>query len=136
MYLQTNQLRSMSFHNLFITISTSDHMLALILKISFIKCPIKWTFFIEPSLDGSGKNQKSWFFLLGLKYTLRTSFESKKFLLKSCPELSNQILSCTNPTQKRWFFIKWTNRQNFLWNFLWKVRNYDSYHPNGTKRWW
>ena len=31
------------------------------------------------------------FFLLGLKYTLRTCFEPKKFLLKSCPELSNQV---------------------------------------------
>ena len=29
---------------------------------------LKWPFFIETSLDGSGKNQKSWFFLLGLKY--------------------------------------------------------------------
>ena len=28
----------------------------------------KWSFFIAPGLDG---NQKSWFFLLGLKYTLR-----------------------------------------------------------------
>ena len=44
-------------------------------------------------LDGSGKNQKSWFFLLGLKYTLRTCFESKKFLAKSCPEQNNEVLS-------------------------------------------
>ena len=57
------------------------------------KLLIKWPFFIETSLDGSGKNKKSWFFLLGLKYTLRTCFESKKFLSKSCPELSNQVLS-------------------------------------------
>ena len=28
-------------------------------------------------------------YLLGLKYTLRTCFESQKFLPKSCPELSN-----------------------------------------------
>ena len=42
-------------------------------------CPIKWSCFIEPGLDGSGKNQKPCFFLLGLKYTLRTCFESKKF---------------------------------------------------------
>ena len=39
------------------------------------------------------KIKKSWFFLLGLKYTLRTCFDSKKFLSKSCPELSNQVLS-------------------------------------------
>ena len=32
-------------------------------------------------------------FLLGFKYTLRTCFESKNFLPKSCPELSNQVLS-------------------------------------------
>ena len=50
---------------------------------------IKWPFFIGASLNGSGKNQKYWFFLLGLKYTLRTCFESKKLLSKSCPELSN-----------------------------------------------
>ena len=42
---------------------------------------LKWSFFIKASLDGSGKNKKSWFFLLGLKYTLRTCFESIKFLL-------------------------------------------------------
>ena len=39
------------------------------------------------------KIKKSYFFLLGLKYTLRTCFESKNFLPKSCPELSNQVLS-------------------------------------------
>ena len=31
--------------------------------------------------------------LLGFKYTLRTCFECKNFLPKSCPELSNQVLS-------------------------------------------
>ena len=41
----------------------------------------------------SGKNPKSGFFLLGLMYTSRKCFESKKFLSKSCPELSNQVLS-------------------------------------------
>ena len=39
------------------------------------------------------KIKKSGFFLLGLKYTLRTCFESKNFLPKFCSELSNQILS-------------------------------------------
>ena len=37
------------------------------------------------------KIKKSRFFLLGLKYTLRTCFKSKNILLKSCPELSNQV---------------------------------------------
>ena len=50
-------------------------------------------FLSRTGLEGSGKNTKSGFFLLGLKYTLRTCFKSKKFLLKSCPELSNQVLS-------------------------------------------
>ena len=45
------------------------------------------------STEGSGKNEKKNFFLLGFKYTLRTCFESKNFLPKSCPELSNQVLS-------------------------------------------
>ena len=52
---------------------------------------IKWSFFIETGLDRSGKNQKSWFFPWGLKYTLRTCFESKNVLSKSCPELRNQV---------------------------------------------
>ena len=30
----------------------------------------KWSFFIEPGLDGSGKNQKSWFIPNGLKVNL------------------------------------------------------------------
>ena len=42
---------------------------------------------------GSGKNKKSSFFLLGLKITLRTCFESNNFSSNSCPELSNQVLS-------------------------------------------
>ena len=42
-------------------------------------------------LEESGKNNKSGFFLLGLNYTLRTCFESKKFLSKCCPELSNSV---------------------------------------------
>ena len=41
----------------------------------------------------SGKNIFFRFFLLGLKYTLRTCFESVNFLPKSCSELSNQVLS-------------------------------------------
>ena len=44
-----------------------------------------WRIFSQPGKIGSGKNTKSLFFLLGLKYTC---FESKNFLLNSCPELS------------------------------------------------
>ena len=54
---------------------------------------LTWPYARNTGRSGSGKNKKSWFFLLGLKYTLRTCFESKKFLSKSCPELSNQVLS-------------------------------------------
>ena len=42
---------------------------------------------------GNGKNPKSAFFLLGLKYAVTTCFESKKSLPKSCSELSNQVFS-------------------------------------------
>ena len=54
---------------------------------------IKYWILSQTGTEESGKNKKSWFFLLGLKYTLRTWFESKNILLKSCPELSNQVLS-------------------------------------------
>ena len=54
---------------------------------------IKWSFFSQAGLEGSGKNPKSGFFLLGLKYTSRTCFEPKNFLSNSCPELNNQVLS-------------------------------------------
>ena len=53
----------------------------------------KWRILTQTSTEGSGKNKKFWFFLLGFKYTLRICFESKNFLPKSCPELSNQVLS-------------------------------------------
>ena len=52
---------------------------------------VKWPILSRTSTEQSGKNKKSGFFLLGLKYTLRTCFESKNFLPKSCPELSNQV---------------------------------------------
>ena len=54
---------------------------------------IKWRIGSRTSTEQSGKNEKKIFFLLGFKYTLRTCFESKNFLPKSCPELSNQVLS-------------------------------------------
>ena len=48
---------------------------------------------VYSSNEQSGKNKIFGFFLLGFKYTLRTCFESKNTLPKSCPELSNQVLS-------------------------------------------
>ena len=54
---------------------------------------VKWRILSQPTKIGSGKNRKSLFFLLGLKITLRTCFESNNFLSNSCPELSNQVLS-------------------------------------------
>ena len=54
---------------------------------------LKWRILSQTSREGSGKNIIFWFFLLGFKYTLRTCFESKNFLPKSCPELSNQVFS-------------------------------------------
>ena len=53
----------------------------------------KWRNLSQTGKIGSGKNEKYFSFLLGLKYTLRTCFESKNFSSNSCPELSNQQLS-------------------------------------------
>ena len=58
-------------------------------KIQFVK----WRILSRPGKIGTGKNTKYIFLLLGLKYTLRTCFESKNFSSNSCPELSNQVLS-------------------------------------------
>ena len=63
------------------------------LGILVVKCKLKWPILSQTSTEGSGKNKRSWFFLSGFKYTLRTCFESINFLPKSCPELSNQVLS-------------------------------------------
>ena len=52
---------------------------------------IKWRIFNQPGKIVSGRNKESLFFLLGLKITLRTCFESNNFLSNSCPELSNQV---------------------------------------------
>ena len=54
---------------------------------------LKWRILSQTGKIGSGKNTKFLFFLLGLKYTLRTCFESKNFSSNSCPELSNHVLS-------------------------------------------
>ena len=40
---------------------------------------LKWPIFRQADKIGTGKNKKSLFFLLGLKYTLRACFESKGF---------------------------------------------------------
>ena len=77
--------------------------------------PIKWPCARNTGRSGSGKNQKSWFFLLGLKYTLRTCFESKKFLSKSCPELSNQVLSFS---EGQIYLINWVRLPDNFFNFL------------------
>jgi hypothetical protein len=53
----------------------------------------KWRIFSQPGKIGTGKNARFLFFLLGLKYTLSTFFESKNVLPNPCPELSNQVLS-------------------------------------------
>ena len=53
----------------------------------------KWRILSQPTKIESGKNKKSLFFLLGLKITLRTCFESNRFSSNFCPELSNQVLS-------------------------------------------
>ena len=52
---------------------------------------LKWRIFIQAGKIGSGENTKSLLFLLDLKYTLRTCFESKKFWSSSCPELRYQV---------------------------------------------
>ena len=75
----------------------------------------KWPCARNTGRSGSGKNQKSWFFLLGLKYTLRTCFESKKFLSKSCPELSNQVLSFS---EGQIYLINWVRLPDNFFNFL------------------
>ena len=41
---------------------------------------VKWRIGSRTSTEGSGKNEKKKFFLLGFQYTLRTCFESKNFL--------------------------------------------------------
>ena len=61
--------------------------------IKLVHFSIKWRNLSQTGKIGSGKNQKYFFFLLGLKYSLRTCFESKNFSSNSCPELSNQQLS-------------------------------------------
>ena len=63
-------------------------------SIIFLFClSFRWRIISQPGKKGIGKNTKSLFFLLGLKFTLRTCFESKNFSSNSCPELSNPQLS-------------------------------------------
>ena len=72
--------------------SLSLKVSALITWWKYVAVEFKWRIFSQTGLEQSGE-KKSGFFLLGLKYTLRTCFGTKKFLPKSCPELSNQVLS-------------------------------------------
>ena len=51
----------------------------------------KWRILSQPAKIGSGKNKNSLFFLLVLKITLRTCFESNNFSSNFCP--GNQVLS-------------------------------------------
>ena len=60
-------------------ISCSAHQKSNFTNSEFQFPQFKWPCARNTGRSGSGKNQKSWFFLLGLKYTLRTCFESKKF---------------------------------------------------------
>ena len=62
-------------------------------KRTLIGMCLKWRILSRTGKIGSGKITKYFFLLLGLKYNLRTCFESKNFLSNSCPELSNQQLS-------------------------------------------
>ena len=59
---------------------------------TYIKCLLSGGLGAGPAQREVVKMKKK-NFLLGFKYTLRTCFESKNFLPKSCPELSNQVLS-------------------------------------------
>ena len=69
-------------------------------------CRIKYRIFNQTSSERSGKNKKYGFFLLGLKYTLRTCFDTINFLPKSCPELSNQVLSFSACQIYYWFQVR------------------------------
>ena len=66
--------------------------------VEFKKNPNSLCRFLDLSGELSGKigtckNTKPLFFLLGLKYALRSCFEPKNFLSDSCPELSIHVFS-------------------------------------------
>ena len=85
---QCSKMRFITFQNFYIRTCFSQFLWFFSLK-----CWFKWRIGSQTSTEGRGKNEKKKIFLLGFKYTLRTCFESKNFLPKSCPELSNQVLS-------------------------------------------
>ena len=72
---------------------SSDNVLlnckAQITEAQNIFSAINLRIFSQPLKIGTGKNEKSLFFLLGL----RTCFESKNFMSNAYPEQSNQVLS-------------------------------------------
>jgi hypothetical protein len=59
------------------------------------KC-VKWSFFREASLDGSGKNKKFWFFLLGLKFFSQSNSSSSAAQCFQLIEIWWSILHITN----------------------------------------
>ena len=69
-----------------------NNFIKIFLDTKPIDC-LKGRILSRTSSEQSGTNWIFGFFLLGFKYTLRTCFKSKNFLPKSCPELSNQVLS-------------------------------------------
>ena len=88
----------------------------LFICMQLVECRLclKWRILSRKGKIGNGKNTKYFFFLLGLKDTLRTCFEPKNFLSNSCPELSNQQLSFS-ACQIYWHFAKTAG--DFFWNF-------------------
>jgi hypothetical protein len=76
---------------------------------------LKWWILSQTGAEGNGKNLKIWIFRLGLKYTLRTCFESKNFFPKSCPELINQVLSFSEGPI---YLINWVRLPDNFFNFL------------------
>ena len=77
----------------------------MILGKYFQKNLLNWRILSQPAKIGSGKNKKSLFFLLGLKITLRTCFESNTGLnLKGLDEktvVDQMVFSHFNKSQDR-----------------------------------
>ena len=97
---QTLSYQSSSFHKFWLTKTNFKKWLNVCLRIIsgnqnniLVSIIIKSRILSRTSTEQSGKNEKKKFYLMGFKFTSRTCFESKNFLPKSCPELSNQVLS-------------------------------------------
>ena len=65
----------------------------------------KWRNLSQTGKIGSVKNPKYFFFLLGLKYTLRTCFEYKNFSSNYCPELSKIKKEIFWKKKSNYFFL-------------------------------